>query len=492
MDKYSELQSQAFQYHIERYELEDSYKIKVGQLENELRRCKSLLAEKESLMTVHLQESGSNIDSTLATQAIWETERDALQLRIEQAEAHAREELAKLEAQLTSKEAELTQIKDDLLKHTNAAQQLRTECAMLQDSLSTKDDIIAKCIDEQQQLTQQREQCAALYTTMCSETVSKDVVHAQADELVAVRALLTTEQELKDQLQRELSDRTGECNDLKAEIASKTCDLQSVLTQHGEKHMELECELSNTTKQLAEARNKIQDLERECKQLQEEIESANELDLSNIYERQLKQLQAEYACLQTNIQEMDARATEERANAIQIAQQLREDKQGLEDKIDSTRKDVQRLTEEATQLRENLCVVTGEASQWKEATAQANERLRTSLEEENIRQGEAQNLRNELLKSEEKALKEQAEANLRLSELANERDALRDEVTAIKHLVSEMESSKQEQLQLQLEEANAARKILQNELAVTLVRLEEIEGDLELARKESVTRIPFF
>jgi hypothetical protein len=60
MDKYSELQSQAFQYHIERDELEESHKAKVTQLENELRRCKALITE--------LQESSSamitDVDST--------------------------------------------------------------------------------------------------------------------------------------------------------------------------------------------------------------------------------------------------------------------------------------------------------------------------------------------------------------------------------------------------------------------------------------------
>ena len=515
MDKYSELQNQVFQSHIDRDELENSYKVKVGQLEAEVRQCKSLLAETNSLVA-QLQESGSAVTDMVVTptsaQATWDAERNNLQLHIEQVETRAREDLAHLEAQLTSRETEMALIKSELLQKKNAAEQLQNECGLLRGSIVAKDSIVAKYKEEQQQLTQQRDQYAGLHATLSSETVSKDAMQAQAEELAFVRASLTSEQGFKEQFQQEIRERTAERDCLQAEIVHNSdtlAELRVTLVQQREKSSYLECELSRSAKQQEEAQHKIKNLEQECKQLQEEIESANELDLSNIYERQLKKLQAEHANLQTKMQEMDSRAAGERTTALQIAQQLMEEKQGLQERM----KDVQRLAEEALQLQENLRAVTEEASKWKEEAAQANQKLRTSIEEAHAHHGsitrdlhaEAQSLRDKLLESEERTRKEHEEANLKLIEMTEQRDLLGVEVTAMQQFVSEMEGLQQlEELKRadtkpaqQLEEATSTRTALHTKLTAVLARLEgrtsKQIADLELARAELLTTriLPF-
>eukprot|EP00026_Physarum_polycephalum_P000407 Phypoly_transcript_00408.p1 GENE.Phypoly_transcript_00408~~Phypoly_transcript_00408.p1 ORF type:complete len:1623 (+),score=348.10 Phypoly_transcript_00408:62-4870(+) len=607
-NKYSELQSQAFQYHIDRDELEESHKNKVSQLESELHRCKELISE--------LQESGSAMvtDADSSAMVTLRTERDALQSRIEQTEVNMREESARLEAQLVDKEAELAQIKGELAQQATAVESLQKECGTLREAIAAKEEVLAKYHEEQQRLVQQCDQYASLHANS-DETISKNVLEAQADELASVQALLASaqgreaqlqqqieermlerdnlqaemldklaaaqasltdaqafseqlqqqvrertaerdslqsemteklaatqessneralveqlqeeiheitarrdslqaalddkitllvnEQAFKEQLQEQLHERMAELEGLKAVLATAQASLsnEQVLKEHLQQELrertaerdslevgmadkattlgelqatlahthlqrtELEHELSAKAKQQEEAQQKIQELEQQCTLLQEEIESANELDLSNIYQRQLQKLQADHTLLQGKIQEIDGRAAEERAVAAQIAQQLREDKEGLEERIRSSLQDVQRLTEETSQLRENLQAATEEAARWKEEVAQANEKLRGSFDDTNT----ALELRENLRVVTEQAHKWQAEATQvseKLRAYHAEASAIQDELRDREQVLRAELAAKDEQSELMKTELLATHAKALSEVSI--------------------------
>lgn len=528
MNKYSDLQDQAFLHVMEKTELEQAHKDRVTQLEGEIKRFK-LLAEENEALVAKMQDSEpavADMVGSSAAQSSWETERGALQARIEQvevqlhskeeaesqamdelarlqvqlqdkevAELQARDQLARLEVQLQSNEVELTQAREQALQHTATVEELKAECGRLRDFVSQKENDLVSFQEERQQLIQQRNHYEELCASLRSQTVSKDAMQAQADELAAAREQLARDQEVKVQLQQELSERTAELDALQAEIAVKATsivelqsdlsqqhekhaelelalatkvkqheeadaakaasiiELQSELSQHHEKHAALERALTTNVKQHEEAEQRIRELQQECDQLREDIESANELDLSSLYERQLKKAQADNAALKAKIQEMEERASQDKV-ASQTTQQL------LEEKIASSQLEVQRLKEEISQLQESLVAATDEASKSIEIRASLEHANAMLVEAEARHASAVRNLEEENQHLQETVQRQQIEHNL-----------LKQQLESLNTSETEEKESK---LQFQLEEESAIKCALQVELAAANARLDEL------------------
>lgn len=422
MDKYSELQSQSFQYHIERDEMEESHKVRVGQLESELRRCKIELTEKE----------------------------------------------AEKEALLLSKEAQLADLQD----HSSSAglhsqEGLEQECAALR----------ARLAEEEQRAG------AALVLASDESSRLQNMLSAKEDEIATVKS-----------------------------------QMESLVLEHSSKQEDLVAQLAGKSKiyedQIQESKARIAELEQECHVLRGELESANELDLSNMYERQLKKARQENEHWQTRAREAEEHSQQVQGRAVEAEKQLHGTNEELStlkcalNELEEQKLAAMREAQQLTQMLESQQQASNDEIQRTRVELQAaveqsdllriesdriKEQLDASLGEIQSYQCTVRKLEEEVQRYHEEAnetTRLRQESNQRISELARENESLKEEMAATKRALLELENSMDQlqrdaqgsgnqeqinQMQLKLNSASSELVTLQSNLDATLLRLENTE-----------------
>lgn len=421
MDKYSELQSQAFQYHIERDEMEETHKVRLTQLESELRRVKSELSEKEANIA-ELQERSPDVG-----------------------------------------------VLD---------QGLQEECSNLRSRLAYE------------------------------------------------------EQRLKDELDRAASESArlrGEISNKEEEIAAVKAHMELLIQEHQSKHDELVAQLAEKTKlyeeQAQESKVKLGNLEQECLMLREELDSANELDLSNMYERQIKKARQENENLQTQVKQAEELSQQAQGRAVEAARQLQDSTAevsslktalaDLEEQKQVTIREVQNLNQvletqlqvskdETQRTREELQTATQEADRLRTEGRAIQEQLTSSLEELQSIHSTVKQLEEEVQRYHDEAAEASRlnqESSVLLNELVQENESLKSEIASARHNIQELEAAvtqlqtnvrvpdeSQEQLQQmqeKLSRTNSDLSALQANLEATIIRLESTEQLLKDTEAQS-------
>lgn len=504
MDKYSELQSQAFQYHIERDELEESHKQKVNQLEAECRKWKLEIADKEQQIA-ELQRSADG-NQELKEQAASISPEVYEQLQVQYMEltqngAQLVEERAKLMERVSELEVLLRQGNEDSVQLSirSGAEREAQNFAIV-----GKDAQIEHYQKELEVIQHQVE-------------LNNEKIIALHEELSAVRYLLETEQQSKGQLQDLLEESASECEALHAYIAEKLRLLTSLQEDNAliqSKLSDSEVELSNTLKSLERLQGEGHDMkrlyeesQRKITELQAELDSQSELDLSNIYEQQIKRLQRDYATLQVKSKEMEDQANryKEQAEEIQSRrQEVQLSNERLEEELHASLAGLQQFREKSQKLDEELHLAADRIASLTESSKIHTAELNSALEEAKHAKDEANKLRDDWqasteegrkLREENSKLEEEVErCQQRVADLIMERDLLQSEIATWKQALADLKCQESEtshstrilkeqlsSLQKENESGQQTRVELQDQIVTLEHKLAAVTEQLECA-----------